>query len=87
MFLSSLSLVVLEEEIWRLHEENDKKQETIQQLRERTKRLEEELWEREQEVNDLKKEQVSLEQKVQNLTGRIMKTFVGAMCRLRITSM
>lgn len=72
--------MVLEEEIWRLHEENDKKQETIQELMERTKglegveeersRLEEELRRRQEQVEELKKEQVFLEQKLQNLTGR-----------------
>ncbi|XP_026206490.1 kinesin-like protein KIF20A [Anabas testudineus] len=70
--------VVLEEEIWRLHEENDKKEETIQELMERTKglegveeersRLEEELRRRQEQVEELKKEQVFLEQKLQNLT-------------------
>ncbi|XP_022599000.1 kinesin-like protein KIF20A [Seriola dumerili] len=67
--------VVLEEEIWRLQEENDKKEETILQLREREEqvekertRLEEELRRREEEVEELKKEQLLLEQKVQQLT-------------------
>ncbi|XP_047465927.1 kinesin-like protein KIF20A isoform X2 [Mugil cephalus] len=73
---------VLEEEIWRLQEENDKKEETIAELREREergrileeeleterRRLEEELRRREEEVEELKKEQVSLEQRVKTLT-------------------
>nr|XP_033472702.1 dynein regulatory complex protein 9-like [Epinephelus lanceolatus] len=62
---------VLEEEIWRLQEENDKKEETILELREREGRrkgLEEELRRREEEVEELKKEQAVLEQKMQELT-------------------
>ena len=66
--------MVLEEEIWRLQEENDKKEQTIVELRESEERrrrpLEEELKRREEEVEELKKEQLLLEQKVQMLTGR-----------------
>ncbi|XP_028264530.1 kinesin-like protein KIF20B isoform X2 [Parambassis ranga] len=74
--------VVLEEEIWRLQEENDKKEEAIAKLREGEERrrgrqeelekeetrLQEELRRREEEVERLKKEHVLLEQKVQKLT-------------------
>ncbi|XP_051275749.1 kinesin-like protein KIF20B isoform X2 [Dicentrarchus labrax] len=59
--------VVLEEEIWRLQEENDKKEETIAELREREERRrgqEEELRRLQEEVEELKKERVSLEQKL-----------------------
>ncbi|XP_026170456.1 kinesin-like protein KIF20A [Mastacembelus armatus] len=73
--------VVLEEEICRLHEENDKKQETLLQLKvreekrrareeeleqERT-RLEEELRRREEEVDELKKELRRREEEVDEL--------------------
>ncbi|XP_070846015.1 kinesin-like protein KIF20A [Chaetodon trifascialis] len=64
--------VVLEEEIWRLQEENDKNEETIAELREREERrrgLEEALRRREQEVQELKKEQALLEQKLEDATG------------------
>ncbi|KAF3703990.1 Kinesin-like protein KIF20B [Channa argus] len=44
--------MVLEEEIWRLHEENDKKEESIQQLMESRRELEEELRKREAEVEE-----------------------------------
>lgn len=52
LIFSSVFSVVLEEEIWRLHEENDKKEETIQQLMERTRGLEEELRRRDEEVEE-----------------------------------
>lgn len=64
--------MVLEEEIWRLQEENDRKEETIHQLRDRELRravLEEELKKREEEVQHMKTEQVLLEQQVKKLTG------------------
>ncbi|XP_044194461.1 kinesin-like protein KIF20A [Thunnus albacares] len=51
--------VVLEEEIWRLHMENDKKEETIVQLRERVEMREEELRRQEEEVE---KERTRLEE-------------------------
>ncbi|XP_059180022.1 kinesin-like protein KIF20B [Centropristis striata] len=63
---------VLEEEIWRLQEENDRKEETIAELREREEErsgLQEELRRREEQVEELKKEQVELQQKVQELTA------------------
>ncbi|TMS22335.1 Kinesin-like protein KIF20B [Larimichthys crocea] len=64
---------VLEEEIWRLQGENDKKEEAIVELREREERrrrgLEEELGRREEEVEELKKQKVLLEQKVEKLTA------------------
>eukprot|EP00066_Takifugu_rubripes_P024303 XP_011613569.1 PREDICTED: kinesin-like protein KIF20A isoform X1 [Takifugu rubripes] len=63
--------VILEEEIWRLQEENEKKEETIIELRmgeERIKVLERELNIREEEVTQLKKDRVLLEQKVQQLS-------------------
>lgn len=68
MLLSSCSSsVVLEEEIWRLQEENDRKNEAIVELRGREEelqqekaRLEEELRSRVAEVEGLKKEQVLL---------------------------
>ncbi|TNN03421.1 hypothetical protein fugu_000450 [Takifugu bimaculatus] len=63
--------VILEEEIWRLQEENEKKEETIIELRmgeERRKVLERELNIREEEVTQLKKDRVLLEQKVQQLS-------------------
>ncbi|KAM6897547.1 kinesin-like protein KIF20B [Xenentodon cancila] len=70
--------VLLEEEIWRLQEENDQKEEVIKELRQREerhngleeelRRREEELRRREEEVGELKKEQLLLEQKVQTLT-------------------
>lgn len=65
--------MILEEEIWRLQEENEKKEETINELRvgeERRKALERELSLRQEEVTQLKKDQVLLEQKVQQLSGR-----------------
>lgn len=64
--------MILEEEIWRLQEENEKKEETIIELRmgeERRKVLERELTMREEEVTQLKKDRVLLEQKVQQLSG------------------
>ncbi|KAF7203633.1 transcript variant X3 [Nothobranchius furzeri] len=57
--------MVLEEEIWRLHEENDKKEETISELR---RELEEKQGRWEEEVEELKKENSSLDEKVQILT-------------------
>ncbi|TKS89300.1 Kinesin-like protein KIF20B [Collichthys lucidus] len=64
---------VLEEEIWRLQGENDKKEEAIVELREREQRrrrgLEEELGRREEEVEELKKQKVLLEQEVEKLTA------------------
>uniref|UniRef100_A0A1A8DHG6 Kinesin family member 20B n=1 Tax=Nothobranchius kadleci TaxID=1051664 RepID=A0A1A8DHG6_NOTKA len=57
--------MVLEEEIWRLHEENDKKEETIGELR---RELEEKQGRWEEEVEELKKENSSLDGKVQILT-------------------
>lgn len=82
------SSVVLEEEIWRLQEENDKKEEAIIELRERAERrraweeelqqekarLEEELGRRVVEVEGLKGEQALLEEQVQKLTGRNVDT-------------
>ncbi|XP_014263803.3 kinesin-like protein KIF20B isoform X3 [Maylandia zebra] len=63
--------VVLEEEIWRLQEENDRKNEAIVELRGREEelqqekaRLEEELRSRVAEVEGLKKEQVLLEEQL-----------------------
>lgn len=72
MLLSSCcSSVVLEEEIWRLQEENDRKDEAIVELRGREEellqekaRLEEELRSRVAEVEGLKKEQVLLEEQL-----------------------
>ncbi|XP_039869967.1 kinesin-like protein KIF20A isoform X3 [Simochromis diagramma] len=71
--------VVLEEEIWRLQEENDRKNEAIVELRGREEelqqekaRLEEELRSRVAEVEGLKKEQVLLEEQLlalKNLDG------------------
>ncbi|XP_035764687.1 kinesin-like protein KIF20B [Neolamprologus brichardi] len=71
--------VVLEEEIWRLQEENDRKNEAIVELRGREEelqqekaRLEEELRSRVAEVEGLKKEQVLLEEQLlalRNLDG------------------
>lgn len=71
--------VVLEEEIWRLQEENDRKDEAIVELRGREEellqekaRLEEELRSRVAEVEGLKKEQVLLEEQLlalKNLDG------------------
>ncbi|KAL3968227.1 pre-rRNA-processing protein IPI3 [Sarotherodon galilaeus] len=71
--------VVLEEEIWRLQEENDRKNEAIVELRGREEelqqekaRLEEELRSRVEEVEGLKKEQVLLEEQLlvlKNLDG------------------
>lgn len=64
--------MILEEEIWRLQEENEKKEETIIELRvgeERRQILERELNTRQEEVIHLKKELVLLEQKVQQLSG------------------
>lgn len=64
--------MILEEEIWRLQEENEKKEETIIQLRmgeEKRKVLEWELNTRQEEVIHLKKDLVFLEQKVQQLSG------------------
>lgn len=64
--------MILEEEIWRLQEENEKKEETIIELRvgeERRKVLERELNIREEEVTQLKQDRVLLEQKVQQLSG------------------
>ncbi|KAM8837104.1 uncharacterized protein AB9W97_002464 isoform 2-T3 [Spinachia spinachia] len=66
---------VLEDEIWRLQEDNDQKEETIKQLRGREEELRrkgEELRRLEEELrgrgDELKKEQAVLEQKVQQLT-------------------
>ncbi|MEQ2221823.1 hypothetical protein ILYODFUR_019551, partial [Ilyodon furcidens] len=56
--------VVLEEEIWRLQEVNNKKEETICELRER-EQLRREL---EEEAEELKRKNVVLEQKIQELT-------------------
>ncbi|XP_047232878.1 kinesin-like protein KIF20A isoform X2 [Girardinichthys multiradiatus] len=56
--------VVLEEEIWRLQEVNNKKEETICELRER-EQLRREL---EEEAEELKRKNLVLEQKVQELT-------------------
>lgn len=67
------SVAILEEEIWRLHDECEKKDAVIAELREageRSRFLEEELRRREEEVEQLNKDRVSLEQKVQELTGR-----------------
>lgn len=72
MLLSSCSSsVVLEEEIWRLQEENDRKNEATVELRGREEelqqekaRLEEELRSRVAEVEELKKEQVLLEEQL-----------------------
>lgn len=64
--------MILEDEIWRLQEENEKKEETIIELRvgaERTKILERELNTRQEEVLHLKKDLVVLEQKLQQLSG------------------
>lgn len=64
--------MILEEEIWRLQEENEKKEETIIELRvgeERRQILERELNRRQEEVIHLKKDLVLLEQKVQQLSG------------------
>lgn len=64
--------VVLEDEIWRLQEENDKKDETISELRDRDQLrsgLEEELRTRQGEVEELKNNNLTLEQKIQELTG------------------
>lgn len=64
--------MILEEEIWRLQEENEKKEVTIIELRmgeERRKGLERELNIREEEVTQLKQDRVLLEQKVQQLSG------------------
>lgn len=70
----TFSSVILEEEIWRLQEDNERKEETIAQLSEREAQLrrseedvQTELRRREEEVEELKKEQASLQQK---LTGR-----------------
>lgn len=66
------SSAVLEEEIWRLQEENDKKEETIAVLgqgEERRRALEEELRRHEEEVERLRLERGLLEQKVQQLMG------------------
>ncbi|XP_068161371.1 kinesin-like protein KIF20B [Antennarius striatus] len=63
--------VVLEEEIWRLQEENDRKQEVITQLRDReesSRGLEAELRRQEEEVGRLKEEQLLLEQRLETLT-------------------
>ncbi|XP_005743507.1 kinesin-like protein KIF20B [Pundamilia nyererei] len=63
--------VVLEEEIWRLQEENDRKNEAIvglrgreEELQQEKARLEEELRSRVAEVEGLKKEQVLLEEQL-----------------------
>lgn len=67
------SLAIVEEEIWRLHDESEKKDAVIAELREageRSRFLEEELRRREEEVEQLNKDRVSLEEKVQELTGR-----------------
>ncbi|XP_014185132.1 kinesin-like protein KIF20B isoform X2 [Haplochromis burtoni] len=71
--------VVLEEEIWRLQEENDRKNEAIvehrgreEELQQEKARLEEELRSRVAEVEGLKKEQVLLEEQLlvlKNLDG------------------
>lgn len=66
------SSVILEEEIWRLQEENEKKEEVIIELRvgeERRKVLEGELNMRQEEIIHLKKDLVLLEQKVQQFSG------------------
>lgn len=63
---SRFSSVLLEEEIWRLQEENEKKEKAIAELQkkeERRRSLEE-------EVKQLKEEQELLEQKVLMLSGR-----------------
>ncbi|XP_008313185.1 kinesin-like protein KIF20A isoform X2 [Cynoglossus semilaevis] len=66
--------VILEEEIWRLQEDNERKEETIAQLSEREAQLrrseedvQTELRRREEEVEELKKEQASLQQKLTDL--------------------
>lgn len=67
------SSAIVEEEIWRLHDESEKKDAVIAELREageRSRFLEEELRRREEEVEQLNKDRVSLEEKVQELTGR-----------------
>lgn len=71
MLLSSSSSVVLEEEIWRLQEENDRKNEAIvelggreEELQQEKARLEAELRSRVAEVEGLKKEQVLLEEQL-----------------------
>ncbi|XP_056153587.1 kinesin-like protein KIF20B [Lampris incognitus] len=69
----AMKRVILEEEIWRLQEENDRKEESLSQLRgekEESTRLEEELRRRDEEVEELKKEKVSLERKIEGLTAR-----------------
>lgn len=76
---SRFSSAILEEEIWRLQEENEKKEETITELRvgeERRKVLEREVNVHREEVTQLKKQQVVLEQKVQQLSG-IKPSFVA----------
>ncbi|XP_075891258.1 kinesin-like protein KIF20B isoform X2 [Nelusetta ayraudi] len=63
---------IVEEEIWRLHDESEKKDAVIAELREageRSRFLEEELRRREEEVEQLNKDRVSLEEKVQELTA------------------
>lgn len=67
------SLAILEKEILRLHDEREKMDAVIAELREvdeRSRFLEEELRRRVEEVEQLNKDRVSLEQKVQELTGR-----------------
>lgn len=66
------SLAILEKEIWRLQEENEKKEKTIIELRvgeERRKTLERELNMHQEEVIHLRKNLVLLEQKLQQLSG------------------
>uniref|UniRef100_A0A8C7XMG4 Kinesin motor domain-containing protein n=1 Tax=Oryzias sinensis TaxID=183150 RepID=A0A8C7XMG4_9TELE len=63
--------VLLEEEIWRLQEENENKEKAIAELQKREERrrsLEEEVRRRNEEVKQLKEEQELLEQKVLMLT-------------------
>ncbi|XP_067440112.1 kinesin-like protein KIF20B isoform X2 [Thunnus thynnus] len=62
--------VVLEEEIWRLHMENDKKEETIVQLRERVEMREEELRRQEEEVE---KERTRLEEELRSRQEEVEK--------------
>lgn len=54
-FIWFLLSVVLEEEIWRLQEENDKKDENISELR--------------RGLEELKNDNLELEKKIQELTG------------------